>query len=196
MLIPSFFIALGVSPLVHAHGIRVERSENRLIKGPAFPDDASSSSMEPVWHAKQGYDELLKVDFHRLIQRRDDSSTDTDSSADATSTATKDASMYYARHNYIGDGGIYYRRKLRVVNHHHLELKLRHSIIDKHDFNFNGTRRFMLQYDSQEQHHLRNNRIHHIDVLCCEYNLEHMFSGSYMHDPVKQRSHDLYGTPE
>ncbi|KAF5609784.1 uncharacterized protein FSUBG_3781 [Fusarium subglutinans] len=93
MLISSFFIALGASPLVYAHGIQVERSENHFIKGPAFPDDASSSSMEPLWHAKQGDDELVKVDFHRLIQRRDDSSTDTDTSADATSTATKDASV-------------------------------------------------------------------------------------------------------
>ncbi|KAF5990142.1 hypothetical protein FBULB1_189 [Fusarium bulbicola] len=93
MLISSFFIALGASPLVYAHGIRVERSENRPIKGPAFPYDASSSSTEPVWHAKQEENQLVKVDFHRLIQRRDDSSADTDTSADATSTASKDGSV-------------------------------------------------------------------------------------------------------
>ncbi|KAG5744598.1 hypothetical protein H9Q72_010378 [Fusarium xylarioides] len=93
MLLSSFFLALGSSAIAQAHGIRVERSENRLVKGPAFPDGASSSSMEPVWHAKQGGDKLVKVDFHRLIQRRDSSSADTDTSADATSTATKDASV-------------------------------------------------------------------------------------------------------
>ncbi|KAH7226218.1 putative cyclase-domain-containing protein [Fusarium oxysporum] len=99
MLVSSFFLALGASAITHAHGIRVERSENRLIKGPASPDGASSSSMEPVWHAKQQGGGLMKLDFHRLIQRRDTSSADTGTSADATSTATKDSSVVETNEN-------------------------------------------------------------------------------------------------
>ncbi|KAI3588059.1 putative cyclase-domain-containing protein, partial [Fusarium oxysporum f. sp. albedinis] len=99
MLVSSFFLALGASAIAHAHGIRVERSENRLIKGPASPDGASSSSMEPVWHAKQQGGGLMKLDFHRLIQRRDTSSADTGTSADATSTATKDSSVLETTEN-------------------------------------------------------------------------------------------------
>ncbi|KAF5261343.1 hypothetical protein FOXYS1_7973 [Fusarium oxysporum] len=136
MLVSSFFLALGASAIAHAHGIRVERSENRLIKGPASPDGASSSSMEPVWHAKQQGGGLVKLDFHRLIQRRDTSSADTGTSADATSTATKDSSV------------------LRVINNRNLNVYLKYGIIDKHDLNFHGTRRLLLQHDSQEQHHL------------------------------------------
>ncbi|RBR17574.1 hypothetical protein FVER53590_25068 [Fusarium verticillioides] len=93
MLASSFLWALGASSLVYAHGIRVERSENRLIKGPASPDGASSSSFNSVWQAKLQDDGLVKLDFHRLIPRQDSSSADTDTSADATSTATKDTSL-------------------------------------------------------------------------------------------------------
>ncbi|KAI7767138.1 hypothetical protein LZL87_009540 [Fusarium oxysporum] len=93
MLASSFFLVLSASVIAHAHGIRVERSENGLIKGPASPDGASSSSMEPVWHAKQQGDGLVKLEFHRLIQRRDTSSADTGTSADAPSTATKETSV-------------------------------------------------------------------------------------------------------
>ncbi|KAH7251075.1 hypothetical protein BKA59DRAFT_509179 [Fusarium tricinctum] len=93
MLVSSFFLALGASAIAHAHGIRVERSENHLIKGPTSPDGTSSSSMEPVRHAKQQGDGLVKSDFQRLIQRRDTNSADTGTSADATSTATKDTSV-------------------------------------------------------------------------------------------------------
>ncbi|CVK85950.1 uncharacterized protein FPRN_06391 [Fusarium proliferatum] len=92
MLVLSFILALGASAITHAHGVLVERSENRLIKGPASPDGTSSSSIEPLWHAKQQGDELVKLDFHRLIQRRDTSSTDSGTSAGATSKATKDTS--------------------------------------------------------------------------------------------------------
>ncbi|KAF5648452.1 uncharacterized protein FTJAE_1285 [Fusarium tjaetaba] len=89
----SFLWALGASVLAHAHGIRVERSENRLIKRPASPDDVSSSSIDSVWHAKLQDDGLVKLDFHRLIQRQDSSSADTGTSADAKSTSTKDTSV-------------------------------------------------------------------------------------------------------
>ncbi|KAF5601337.1 hypothetical protein FPCIR_2316 [Fusarium pseudocircinatum] len=93
MLLSSFFLTLGSSAIAQAHGIRVERSDNRLIKGPASPDDASSPSMEQVWHAKLQDYGLVKLDFHRLIQRQDSSSTDTGTASDATSTATKDTSV-------------------------------------------------------------------------------------------------------
>ncbi|KAH6962924.1 hypothetical protein DER45DRAFT_534158 [Fusarium avenaceum] len=93
MLLSSFFLALGASAIAHAHGIRVERSEKHLIKGPDSPDGTSSSSMEPVWHTKQQGDGLVKLDFQRWIQRRDTSSADTGTSADAKSTATKDTSV-------------------------------------------------------------------------------------------------------
>ncbi|CCT67650.1 uncharacterized protein FFB20_07593 [Fusarium fujikuroi] len=92
MLVLPFILALSASAITHAHGVLVERSENHLIKGPASPDGASSSSMEPLWHAKQQGDGVVKLDFHRLIQRRDTSSADSGTSAEATSKATKDTS--------------------------------------------------------------------------------------------------------
>ncbi|RGP68695.1 hypothetical protein FSPOR_5165 [Fusarium sporotrichioides] len=172
MLVSSLFLALGASAVVHAHGIRVERSENHLIKGPASPDGTSSSPIKPLWHAKQQGDGLAKLDFRRLIQRRDTSSADTGTSADATSTASKDT-----------DRSINCRRKLRAINNWNLNLK--HSIINKHNLNFYGSRRLLLQHDSQKQHYLRNNRFHHIELLCFERNLKHMFSRISMHDSVK-----------
>ncbi|KAF5711559.1 hypothetical protein FMUND_8954 [Fusarium mundagurra] len=93
MLLSSFILALGSSAIAQAHGIRVERSENRLIKGPASPEKASSSSIEPLWHAKQQGDGLVELNFHRIIQRQDSSSAGTGTSADATSTATEDTSV-------------------------------------------------------------------------------------------------------
>ncbi|CAJ0554823.1 Ff.00g133360.m01.CDS01 [Fusarium sp. VM40] len=196
MLVSSFFLALGASAIAHAHSIRVERSENHLIKGLASPDGTSSSSMEPVWHAKQQGDGLVKLDFRRLIQRRDASSADTGTSADAKSTATKDTSVYHAWNNCIGDRGINYRRKFRIISNRNRNVNLKHSIINKHDLNFHGPGRLLLQHDSKEQLGLRSNRCHHIELLCCEYNLEHMFSGLSMHDSVKQRNYGLHGTSE
>ncbi|KAF5563160.1 hypothetical protein FNAPI_2788 [Fusarium napiforme] len=195
MLASSFLWALGPSALVYAHGIRVERSENRLIKGPASPDGASSSSINSVWQAKLQDDGLVKLDFHRLIPRQGSSSADTDTSADATSTAAKDTS-YHAQNNCIDDRCINYRRKLCVINNKYLNVDLKHSIIDKHDLNIHGTRCLMLQHNCKEQYHLRNDWNDHIDMLCGEYYLEHVFTGSYMHDTVKQRSYDLHGTSE
>ncbi|KAF5571387.1 hypothetical protein FPHYL_504 [Fusarium phyllophilum] len=93
MLLSFFFLALGSNAIAQAHGIRVERSENRLIKGPASPDGTSSSSKEPMWHPKLQDDGLVKLDFHRLIQRQGSSSADSATSADATSKATKDTSV-------------------------------------------------------------------------------------------------------
>ncbi|KAF5977322.1 hypothetical protein FCOIX_6589 [Fusarium coicis] len=93
MHLSSFFLALSASAIAQAHGIRVERSDNRLIKGPASPDGASSSSIDSVWHAKLQDDGLVKLDFHRIIQRQDSSSADTGTVSDATSKATKDTSL-------------------------------------------------------------------------------------------------------
>ncbi|KAF5626102.1 hypothetical protein F52700_8818 [Fusarium sp. NRRL 52700] len=93
MLVSSVFLALGASTILHAHGIRVERSGDRLIKGPASPDGPSSSSRELLWHEKPQDDGLVKLNFHRLIQRKDSSSLDTGTSAEATSKATKDTSI-------------------------------------------------------------------------------------------------------
>ncbi|KAH7253623.1 putative cyclase-domain-containing protein [Fusarium redolens] len=92
MLVSSFLLVLGASALVHAQGIRVERSEHDLIEAYVSPESASSSSSEPMWHAKQHGDGLVDLKFHRLIPRQDISSADTGTLADATDTATRDTS--------------------------------------------------------------------------------------------------------
>ncbi|KIL87092.1 hypothetical protein FAVG1_09646 [Fusarium avenaceum] len=194
MLLSSFFLALGASAIAHAHGIRVERSEKHLIKGPDSPDGTSSSSMEPVWHTKQQGDGLVKLDFQRWIQRRDTSSADTGTSADAKSTATKDTSVVETTEDEATTTAE--AEKLRVISDRNRNVNLKHSIINKHDFNFHGPWRLLLQHDNKKQQCLRSNRYHHIELLCCEYNLEHMFSGLSMHDSVKQRNYGLHGTSE
>jgi hypothetical protein len=92
MLVSYFLLVLGASALVHAQGIRVERSEHDLIEAYVSPESASSSSSEPMWHAKQHGDGLVDLKFHRLIPRQDISSADTGTLADATDTATRDTS--------------------------------------------------------------------------------------------------------